>query len=207
MAIYGSPSYQMGSVDFGASTIGAARQYGARSGLGAAQVAMGITPAEQAKAESELKKMRSSLMKWLSYRAKLGLPDNSLLPVEARLGKRLYVLLCEMFDAQTLPSEYDAVSLAKIAIAGKVPTELSTGSQQAVGMVFLWPLVAVVGLVMLTIVTKIKTDADDAADARRIECIKEGKCTDYGFWLKVGGIALVAWIAWDKFGLKRALSK
>ena len=206
MAIYGGPSYQMGSVDFGASNIGGVRAVGEYAEMGASQISLqGVTPEEAMKAQSEILKMRRALTKWLGYRAKLNLAPNDLLPVEAKLGQRLYVLLSEMFDAQQLPAQTAVVNLAQIAVAGKLPTEVSTPSAQ--GFVFLWPLVAVVGLVMLTIVTKIKSDADDAADARHNECVMKGQCVDSGMWMKWGGIALVAWIAWDKFGLKKAFGK
>jgi hypothetical protein len=179
MSIYGSPAYAMG----------------------ATQISLGVTPSEHAKAEIEVRKMRASLQKWLKYRSLLGVSPSDLSATELRLGKKLYALLSEMFDAQTLPSQTSVVALAELASAGKLPSEAQTPSAQ--GMIFLWPLVAVVGLVMLTIVTKIKSDADDAADERRTQCVMAGKCTDYGFWLKAGGVALIAWIAWDKFGLKK----
>jgi hypothetical protein len=176
--------------------------------IGAAQVGgqLGeVTPKEKARAELEIKLMRGELAKWLKYRTLLGTPPTDILPVERRLGQRLFVLLSEMFDAQTLPSAASPIALAQIAISGKLPTE--TVSPSAQGIVWLWPAVAVVGLVLVTVIMKVRSDAADAADARRVQCIEAGKCTDTGFWLKLGGVMLVAWLAWDKFGLREAVER
>ncbi len=186
--IYSSSSYQLGAAQIGGQ-------------LGAD--ANSITVTEKAQAEREIKKMRSALEKWLKYRTLLGTPATDATPVEQRLGKRLYILLCEMFDSSKLPPESAVIQLAQIAVAGKLSNESATPS--AVGFIWLWPAVAVVGLVMLTVVTKIRSDADDAADERKTQCIMAGKCTDTGFWLKVGGAALIAWLAWEKFGLKKMM--
>jgi hypothetical protein len=173
--------------------------------LGASQISMGadanaITSSEKAQADREIRRMRSSLEKWLKYRTLLGTPASDVLPVEQRLGQRLFVLLSEMFDAQTLPAATDPIALARIAVAGALPTE---GAVQAQGAFWVWPAVAVVGLVLMTVVVKIKSDAADAADAREKECIAAGKCTDTGFWLKAAGITVLAWFAWEKLGLKK----
>jgi hypothetical protein len=184
-------------------------------GLGAAQIGgqlgaadpNAITVGEKARAEVEIKKMRSALAKWLKYRTLLGTPASDVSPVEARLGKRLHILLGEMFDAQALPAATAPIALAQIAIAGKLPTEMVAAAPAAAGAVWLWPAVAVVGLVLMTVVVKIKTDAEDAADERHTECVAAGKCTDTGFWLKAGGIAFLAWFAWEKLGLKKMASK
>lgn len=188
--IYSTSTYQLGAAQIGG-------QLGADAGA--------ISPSEKAQADREIRRMRSALEKWLKYRLLLGTPASDITPVELRLGKRLHVLLREMFDASQLPPESNVIQLAKIAIAGKLsPNELTTSTGMgALGFVWLWPAVAVVGLVLMTVVTKIKTDAEDAADARQKECIMAGKCTDTGFWIKVGGVALVAWLAWEKLGLKR----
>ncbi len=182
--IYGSPSYQLGAAQIGGQ-------------LG------DVSKIEKATADREIKKMRSALEKWLRYRTLLELSPATLSPVEVRLGQRLYVLLSEMFDAQTLPAASDTVALARVAVSGKLANETAAPHPTGLGLIWMWPAVAVVGLVLLTVVTKIRSDADDAADARKTECIMAGKCTDYGFWLKVGGVAAVAWLAWEKLGLKK----
>jgi hypothetical protein len=98
------------------------------------------------------------------------------------------------------------VELAKIAIAGKLPEEAQAPEAQGfLPVVFIWPVVIIVGMVLWTIMTKIRNDADVAKEKERIECIKSGACTDYGFWLKLGGIALAGWIVWDKMGLREAV--
>ena len=63
-------------------------------------------------------------------------------------------------------------------------------------------MVIVVGAVAFVISQKIRSDAEAAAEHERLECIKAGKCTDTGFWLKVGAVGLVGWLAWDKMGLR-----
>jgi hypothetical protein len=185
MSIYSSHSSQLG-----------AAQIGGQLGV--------VAPAEAAKADREIKQMRGALQKWLKYRVLMNTPKSDMTPVEQRLGQQLYVLLSEMFDPQSLPPASDPVRLAAIAVSGKLPTE---GSQSAVGAFWVWPAVAVVGLVLMTVVTKIKSDAAAAADERRIQCIEAGKCTDTGFWLKLGGIVMVGWFAWEKLGLKKMVSK
>jgi hypothetical protein len=185
MSIYSSRNYAMGA---------------SQISMGAADTGM-ITSAEKARAEIEIKKMRGELTKWLKYRALLGTPASDITPVEQRLGKRLHVLLSEMFDAQQLPGSDKPIELAKIAIVGKLSSEVTAPSAQ--GAVWMWPAVAVVGLVLMTVVVKIKSDAADAADARHTECVAAGKCVDTGFWLKAAGMTFLAWFAWEKLGLKK----
>jgi hypothetical protein len=188
VSIYSSPTYQLGATQIGGQ-------------LGATPV----TVSEKAKADAEIRKMRRALEKWLRYRKLLGTPATDISPIEARMGKRLYVLLSELFDAQSLPSASRPLELAEIAVAGKLPGEAAAPT--AVGFIWLWPAVAVIGLVLMTVVVKIKSDADDAADARKQECIMAGKCTDTGLWLKLGAIAVIGWLAWDKFGLREKFKK
>lgn len=198
--IYSGPDYQMGDV-------------------------ANVSAAETAHAESMLKSMRSSLQGWLKYRrfnneaaagkrkAKMSpqylaraLPQRRDYALEQRLANEIHALLSEIMDASSLPNPdlakdpNAAAKLATIAVAGKLPGEAQTPSPQ--GLVWLWPAVIVVGLVLTTISSKIKADADLAKEKEHYECIKSGACTDYGFWLKVGGAVVVGWIIWDKFDLR-----
>lgn len=192
-----------------------------------------ITAREKIKAERRIKEMRSSLKEWLFFRNRMDeaamgkikakVPAKVLaktLPMtrdwahEQRLAVQLHALLSEVMDSNKLPDPdiskdpNAAVKLAQIAISGKLPAEAN--SPTAAGflpLVFVWPVVIVVGLVMFTIMSKISSDADVAKEKERIACIKAGACTDSGFWLKMGGIAVIAWVAWDKFGLRKAFKK
>jgi hypothetical protein len=206
MSIYSAPDYSMGKHE-----------------------ALPVTAAEKSRAEVELAKMRRSLRGWLKYRnlnnavvagrAKAKVPPGLAKKMiesgrdwglEQRLGKQLYVLLSEVFDAQQLPDPRDpdaAVKLAEIAIAGRLPMESTTPGPEAQGLIWLWPAVVVVGLVLFTVVFKIRSDASLAEEKEKIECVKMGACTDYGFWLKLGGVALIGWLAWDKFGLRELATR
>lgn len=130
---------------------------------------------------------------------------------ETRLAADLYALLSEVFDAAALPSpdlarDPDAaVKLAEIAIAGRLPTEAARPDAQ--GLIWLWPLVVVLGAVAFVITSKIRNDAEVARERERYECIRAGACTDTGFWVKAAGVSVVAWLAWDKFGLREATAR
>lgn len=202
--IYSSPAYQMGASE------------------------TAITKQENAHAKKEIRRLRRSLKGWLEFRkrndevaaglrkarisqetAAERLPQVRDWALEQRMALELHALLGEIFDSSKLPSPdiskdpQAAVKLAQIAVSGKLPEEATSPSPQ--GMIWLWPAAVVVGLLLVTIMTKISSDADVAKEKERLECIKTGACTDYGFWLKVGGIALGAWIVWDKFGLREAV--
>jgi len=215
MSVYGSPAYQLGDEELVAAAANAP-----------------ITKDQAAQAKLELKRMQGALRSWLKYRtindkiaagqaehipnpllkrpgtfappaaAMLLRLSNDRAARESALAKNLYALLSEVFDSSQLPSPQDrnaAVSLARIAVGGKLPGDRSP---EAAGFIWLWPLVVVIGVVAFTISQKIKSDAAAAAEHERIECIKAGKCTDTGFWMKFGAIAVVGWIAWDKMGLR-----
>ena len=187
-----------------------------------------VSNSEKARAEREIRRMRRSLESWLKFRrrndqaamgkAKSRVPAHVLAKVlpqsrdwalEQRLAVQLHALLSEIMDASQLPgpdiskNPNAAVDLAMIAISGKMPQEARSPSAQ--GIVWLWPVAIIVGAVMFTLMSKISSDADVAKEKERLECIKSGACTDSGFWLKMGAIGVLAWIAWDKLGLKRAL--
>lgn len=131
--------------------------------------------------------------------------------VEQDLATQLHTLLMEAgFSSQALPQPNvavdpnAAVKLAEIAINGKLPSEV--GGPQAQGIVWFVLAIPVAGIVLI-ISQAIKSKADVAKHQAEMHCIEIGKCTDSGFWLKVGSIAVLGWLAWDKFGLKEAVAK
>lgn len=130
---------------------------------------------------------------------------------EPPMALHLYRLLSEVFDPQRLPSPdvsknpNTAVDLAEIAIAGKLPGEAPAPT--STGFFWLWPAVIVVGAAALVLTTMIRSNADVAKEREKYECIRSGKCTDSGFWLKVGAVAVVGWLAWDKLGVREQVMK
>lgn len=198
--------------------------------MGASEPAQPVTRAEKAKAEAEIKRMRRELKGWLKFRSinnavSMGKHKARVSSLQARkmiehgrdwrleqkIGNGLHVLLSEIFDASQLPSpdlhkDPDAAAkLAKIAIAGKVSGEAP--SQEGQGAFWVWPAVAVVGLVLFTVIFKIRSDAATAQEKERIECIKMGACTDYGFWIKMGVLGAGVYVAWQFFGLKEVANR
>jgi hypothetical protein len=124
---------------------------------------------------------------------------------EQELALQLHTLLSEAIDPAQLPRpdvsrDPDAAAkLAEIAIGGKLPGEAVAPAE--VGFWWMWPFAIAVGALAFIVTSAIRNKAEMVKERERYECIKAGKCTDYGFWLKVGGIAAVVWVAWDKFGL------
>lgn len=173
-----------------------------------------ITTASVQKAAAELAAMKRSLTAWLKYRAindavlagqhpvkvPPGIAQRFIVAsrdaaLESDLATRLYTLLSEL-GIGNLPR--DAVSLAQIAVAPPPPA-------QAMGNVgathpWLWPVLIVGGL-LLGVTTAVKTVADVAKEKEHYACIQSGACTDYGFWLKAGGVTVLAWFAWKELGL------
>lgn len=189
-----------------------------------------ITSTEKMKAEKRIKSMRRKLSKWIKARrindeAAMGrrkakvpvavlaktLPLARDWKLEQRLAVRIHALLSEVMDASQLPNPdiskdpNAAVKLAEIAINGKLAEEAVSPSPQ--GIIWLWPVVVVVGMVMFTIMSKISSDADLAELKEMNRCKETGACTDSGFWLKMAGAAIVGWVAWDKLGVKKAFKK
>jgi hypothetical protein len=117
----------------------------------------------------------------------------------------LHALLSEVFDASSIPSPdlnrnpNAAVALAQIAISGRVPGDMAT--PQAAGFIWLWPLVIVVGGIAFVLASKIRNDAETAQEREHYQCIRDGHCTDSGFWLKVGAVGFLGWLAWDRLGV------
>lgn len=180
-----------------------------------------ITKSDVAKAKAELGKMRGSLAAWLRYRkmndeVAMGkrpskLPANAALAwmsqerdwaAEQKLAIQLHTLLSELSPDAALPSPdvqanpQAAVQLATIAING--PTALARPEAQ--GFLFMWPVIIVGGL-LLAVTTAIKSQADVAKEKEHYACIRAGACTDYGFWLKVGGVAAAGWFVWTQTGV------
>ena len=182
-----------------------------------------ITTNDLRTAAAELARMRRSLSSWLHVRA---LNDQVLagtiskirkplsyaqrvvaghrdMAAEQDLATKLAILLGEIMPDAQLPNAdltanpNGAVQLAMVAITGQVPVQAtSPQSAGAIALPWLWPAL-IVGAVLLTVTTAIKTQADVAKDAEEKACIEAGACTDYGFWLKAGGIAAAAWVAWQ----------
>lgn len=209
MSIYSSPSYAMGADE----------------------------AVDRRMAEVALKQMQGGLKGWLYYRKRMDdyvagkvkppalfrrakpLPPavvgatlrRDRYASEQDLAETLYALLTECgADPGTLPApnvqaDPDAAAkLAQIVIAGKTPSEVP--SAQAQGIVWFVLLIPVAGVV-LVISQYIKSKAETEQEKERLRCVQAGACTDSGFWLKVGAISVVGWLAWDKFGLREAVEK
>jgi hypothetical protein len=192
-----------------------------------------ITSAEVQRAATELGHMRRSLTAWLKFRA---LNDRVLAGtapvrrplayaqqvvaqsrdprIEQDLATKLYALLSVVMPDHPLPDPDvsthpdAAVALAQLAITGgtAMPGPVAAGNFLTAGPPWLWPAL-IVGAAFLVVTTAIKTSADVAKDHEEKACIMAGACTDYGFWLKAGGIAVLAWLAWEKMGIGAALTK
>lgn len=228
MPIYGSPSFELGDDAAPAATSPVT------AAVAQAAAAAPITKDTAAKAKRELARMKRSLTNWLKYRAindkiaagssvpspllKYPLASPPPAPVmvlnlsrirqnEDALAQQLYALLSEVMDPTTLPSPSApnaAAALAQIAIAGKVPGDTTP---TPTGSAWLWPAVVVVGGVVLVLTTLIRSNADQQMEQERLQCVQSGACTDSGFWLKVGAVAVVGWIVWEKFGVGRHVSR
>lgn len=195
-----------------------------------------ITPQDVNAAAAELARMRASLSSWLRYRslndrvlagtARVRKPMSYAqrvvaarrdMSIEQDLATKLNALLRVVLPGQPLPDSnmatnpMAAVQLAQLAIMGgtAVSSPTATGgilSASSASHPWLWPVLIVGGVVVL-VVTAIKTAADVAKDQEEKACIEAGACTDYGFWAKAGGLALLAWLAWEKFGLRNMVKK
>jgi F0F1-type ATP synthase assembly protein I len=186
-----------------------------------------VTTSAVQKATFELESMKRSLQSWLKYRsmndailagtrktrmppgiAKQMVVRNRDLVLEQELATKLHALLTEL-DVKGLPdpdvrtNPAAAVQLATIAIhGGTSPASMGgiLGASSATHP-WLWPVLIVGGL-LLAVTTAVKTAADVAKERERYACIQAGACTDYGFWLRAGGVAAVGWIAWKELGLR-----
>jgi hypothetical protein len=180
------------------------------------------------RAKVELDRMRGSLKKWLKYRtlndaiaagtaptkkprafAREVISQSRDWDTEAKLAKQLYVLLSETMPGVQLPqpnvavNPQAAVELARIVLEG--PPASSPAAQGA--WYLSWPVLIVGGL-LLAVTTAIRSSAETAQQKEYLACVRAGGCTDSGFWLKAGGVVMLAYVAWQ-MGLgervKRAL--
>ncbi len=185
-----------------------------------------ITAARVQKAAAELGQMRASLRAWLKFRtindgvlagtvqtkklppgqAKQLITATRQLGAEQDLAGKLHTLLSELWPEALLPNAdlrsnpNGAVQLAQLAITGQPPVSASGPSAQ--GGMAPWMLPAmIVGGLLIAVTTAIKSSADVAKDAEEKACIRAGACTDYGFWLKAGGVVALGWFAWTNLGL------
>lgn len=169
------------------------------------------------KAAVELERMKRSLASWLKYRTlndavAAGQAKSKVTPEVAKaivastrdstaerdLAVKLHTLLTEL-GVKPLPDPSApgaAVQLAGIALAGGNMPMGNVGITHP----WLWPVLIVGGL-LLAVTTAVKTAADVAKEREHYACIQSGACTDYGFWLKAGGVAAVGWFAWKELGL------
>ncbi len=185
-----------------------------------------ITTQEVASAAQELAAMRRSLARWLKYRtlndqvlagtarvkkplsyAQRAVSQMRDVAAEQDLANKLWALLSALMPGQSLPNPdvtanpSAAVQLAQIALAGPSPGPVATGGLATmVSSPWFWPAMIVAG-VLFVIVTAIQTSADVAKDHEEKVCIEAGACTDYGFWLKAGGVVALAWFAWRELGV------
>lgn len=194
--------------------------------------AAAVKASEVARAAKELARMKRSLRAWLRYRAlndqilsgqlvprrlPPGLAKKTVLAsrdmeVEQGLADRLHVLLTEVMPEAHLPSPNvranpdAAPQLAQIALTGEAPRAQPLTQGSVWSSLPPWPVLVVAGVLILA-VTAIHSYADVAKERERYACIKSGACTDYGFWLKVGGAVAVGWFAWTKLGVGQAVQK
>ncbi len=187
-----------------------------------------ITQTKIAAAQAELDLMRGTLARWLKYRSlndqvlSGALVPTKLPPAAARqlivstrsraheqqLANQLHALLERVLPNAPLPNPNvaqnpaAAAQLAAIAITGQAPVMQANPAAMGGfwGSSYMWP-VLIVGGVLIAVVTAIRSAAEVAMDAEEKACIQSGACTDYGFWLKVGGMVAIGWFAWEKLGV------
>jgi len=206
MSIYSSPAYALGAVE----------------------------TSSKHEATAAVKSMRRSLRGWLKirnemnkyvagtrkapalFRAAKPLPpaivgatlQSERYQVEQELGDLLYALLTEMGYSVPQPdvaTDPDAtVKLAQIVVNGKTPDEVN--GQQGQGIVWFVLAIPIAGVVII-MSQYLKSKADVAKEQEKTRCIESGACTDSGFWLKWGAIAVASWVVWDKFGLRESVIK
>lgn len=192
-----------------------------------------ITTQEVQSAAKELAKMRSSLSAWLKYRtlndqvlagtaktrkpmayAQRVITTTRDMAAEQDLATNLTALLEVVMPGQTLPSAdvtqnpNAAVQLAQLALAGAstVSSPTATGSLGFMSHPYMWPALIVLGVAFVA-TSAISSYADVAKQREQDACIEAGACTDYGYWLKAGAVVVLAYFAWEKFGLKEFAAK
>ena len=190
-----------------------------------------ISTREVQQAAAELARMRAALAAWLRFRtlndrvlagtapvrkplayAQRVVASGRDLAAEQDLANKLHALLAVVMAGQSLPNAdlrsnpLGAVQLAQVALMGgaSVSGPVATGGIFTGGHPWLWPAL-IVGALLVTVTTAIKTAADVAKDREEKACIEAGACTDYGFWLKAAGIGAILWFAWKEMGGKELL--
>jgi hypothetical protein len=135
------------------------------------------------------------------------------LQVEQDLADQLYALLKETGchgvvypDVKSEPNA--AVRVAEIALAGKCPSDAdrAPAGQEGLGIIWFVLLIPIAGVVIV-LSQIVKSKADVAKHQADMQCIQSGHCTDTGFWLKVASVSVLAWLAWDKFGVRERVVK
>lgn len=195
------------------------------------QANQAISTTDVQKAATELAKMRRSLAAWLKYRTLndqvlAGTITNIRKPLpyaqrvvlasrnpanEQDLATKLNTLLSALMPGQQLPNANlvanpdGAVQLAQIALQGAQGQVMqsaaaTSGFLSVPSHPWLWPVLIVGGL-LLIVTTAIKSSADVAKDQEEKACIEAGACTDYGFWLKAGGVVALSYFAWKELGV------
>lgn len=185
-----------------------------------------VSRSDVQRAKVELDRMRGSLKAWLKFRtlndavvagtaptkkprafAREVIAQSRDWDAEAKLAKQLYVLLSETMPGVQLPepnvvvNPQAAVQLAQIALNGP-----PSSSPQAQGAWYTsWPIMIVGGL-LLAITVTVSSIANVAKDREEKACIQAGACTDSGFWLKIGGVSMLVYIAWQ-MGLGERVKK
>jgi hypothetical protein len=163
-----------------------------------------ITKNQVSNAGAQLASMRRSLASWLKFRGindQLGIRPANRAASDLDLANKLHALLSELLPSSQLPNPSSpgaAVALARLALTGE--QAVMQANPSAMGSWYTsWPVLIVGGL-LLAVTTAIKSAADVAKDSEEKACIRAGACTDYGFWLKAGGVAMLAFVAWQNGG-------
>jgi hypothetical protein len=177
-----------------------------------------------AQAKAALDKMRVSLASWLKYRKTLDDIASGKRPgktppavlrarllqerfsTEQPLADNLHRLLSEVMDPHSLPApdvarDPDAAAkLAAIAVLGRaegeVPAPIAAGMWTP-GTI--WPF-AILGGVLLVLMFGISSAAEVAKEKERLACVREGACTDSGFWVKMAAVAGLGYVGWRMYG-------
>lgn len=174
----------------------------------------------KAQAESELRRMRSALSRWLTYRQRVddvlaGRVPAKVSPTDAKsivvrdiegeqaLATGLHALLSQAYDSVSIPNAdvranpNAAVELARIVISGTAP---AAAAPQAVGFLPLVPLLVGAGALVLafSITSAIRNRAEVQMHKEEIECIKLGACVDWRRYAILGGLGLAGFYLYKR---------
>ena len=179
--------------------------------------AMTVSRTDVQRAKVELDRMKGSLRSWLKFRTLNDAVAAGTAPTtkprkfaaevvtqsrdwdaEQKLAKQLYVLLSETLPGLQLPdpnvavNPQAAVQLAQLALDGPSPS-----SPQAQGAIAWWWPAIIVGGLLMAVTTAVRSSAETAQEKEYLACVRAGACTDSGFWIKVGGVSMLVYIAWQ----------